>query len=201
MLTKRYNDNQVGNGHGNWSEIYLEPMPTREDSHSQGAMPIANGKVVTITYSLSTNGVVRYVRSSMWGDRPLEYLHGAGNIIPGLEKALEGKRPGDRFTVHIPPSEAYGERDRNLQQKLPAAIFGGVNRVEAGMRFVAQGEEGKPAEVLMITDVDEEEQSVLVDANHPLAGLTLEMDVKIHAVRDASVEELEQGFVTPPGTP
>ncbi len=158
-------------------------------------------KVVAIQYTLSTNGVVRHVRSALWGDRPLEYLHGAGTIIPGLEKALEGKRPGDCFSITIPPREAYGERDRALQQKVPAALFGGVDRVEPGMRLQARGDDRTPIETLLVADVDEEEETVILDANHPLAGLALEFDVKVISVRDATEQEVHRGFATAPGDP
>ncbi len=159
-------------------------------------MRVAKGRVVAINYTLRTNGVVRHVRSALWGDRPLEYLHGAGNIIPGLEQALEGRMAGDRFSVTVPPAEAYGQRDRALQQKVPAALFGGADQVEPGMRFQARGEDGKHVETLTITELDPEEQTVTVDANHPLAGMTLEFDVKVEGVREASEAELERGCVS-----
>lgn len=158
-------------------------------------LPVAAGRVVAITYSLSTNGMLRHVRSSMWGDRPLEYLHGAGNIIVGLERALEGRLAGDHFNVSIPPHEAYGERDRALQQRVPAELLGGFDRLQPGMRFTAASEDGGHTETLLLTDLDEEDGSAVLDANHPLAGMTLDFEIGVTAVREATAEELELGRV------
>lgn len=158
-------------------------------------MRVAKGKVVAISYALRTNGVIRYITRD---DKPMEYLHGAGNIIPGLEKALEGKTGGDQFSISVPPEEGYGERDETLQQKASAAIFKGVKQIEAGMQFQAQSEDKKHFETVTIVDVDEEEQTVTLDTNHPLAGQTLEFDVTVHSVRDSTEDELERGYVTPP---
>jgi len=143
------------------------------------------GKYVTINYTLRTNGAIRHIRSSIWGDEPLQYLHGSGRLLPALERALEGKVEGDRFVVTLPPEEAYGARDKALQQRVPAETFGGVDQVEAGMCFLAQSEDGSRAENVMITEVNEENGFVVVDTNHPLAGMTLEFDVTVVAVRDA----------------
>ena len=93
------------------------------------------GKYVTINYTLRTNGAIRHIRSSIWGDEPLEYLHGSGRLLPALERALEGKVEGDRLVVTLPPEEAYGERDKALQQRVPAETFGGADQVEAGDVF------------------------------------------------------------------
>ena len=161
-------------------------------------MRVAKGKVVAISYTLRTNGVIRYITPA---DKPMEYLHGAGNIIPGLEKALEGKMGGDQFCISVPPEEGYGERDETLQQKVTAEIFKGVKQIEAGMQFQAQGEDKKHFETVTIVEVDEEEQTVTLDTNHPLAGQTLEFDVTVNDVRDATESELERGFITPPRKP
>jgi FKBP-type peptidyl-prolyl cis-trans isomerase SlyD len=146
---------------------------------------VSAGKYVTINYTLRTNGAIRHIRSAVWGDEPLEYLHGGGRLLPSLERALEGKVAGERFVVTLPPEDAYGERDKGLQQRVPAEEFGGVDQVEAGMCFLAQCEDGRRVENVMITEVNEENGFVVVDTNHPLAGMTLEFDVTIVAVRDA----------------
>ena len=146
---------------------------------------IGAGKHVTINYTLRTNGTIRHIRSQVWGDQPLEYLHGGGRLLPALERALEGKTEGERFVVTLPPEEAYGERDKALQQRVPAEHFGGVDQVEAGMCFLAQSEDGQRTENVMITEVNEESGFVVVDTNHPLAGMTLEFEVTVVAVRDA----------------
>ncbi|HET8701650.1 MAG TPA: peptidylprolyl isomerase [Nitrococcus sp.] len=155
-------------------------------------MRIAKGKVVAINYTLRTNGVIRHITKE---DKPMEYLHGAGNILPGLEKGLEGKMAGDQFSINVPPEEGYGERDETLQQKVSASIFKGVKQLEAGMQFQAQGEDKKHFETLTIVEIDEEGQTVTLDANHPLAGQTLEYDVTVNSVRDATEDELKRGFV------
>jgi len=143
------------------------------------------GKYVTINYTLRTNGAIRHIRSVVWGDEPLEYLHGSGRLLPALERALEGKMAGERFMATLPPEDAYGERDKALQQRVSAEEFGGVDQVEAGMCFLAHSEDGRRAENVMITEVNEENGFVVVDTNHPLAGMTLEYDVTVVAVRDA----------------
>ena len=146
---------------------------------------VGAGKYVTINYTLRTNGAIRHIRSQVWGDQPLEYLHGGGRLLPALERALEGKVEGERFVTTLPPAEAYGERDKALQQRVPAEHFGGVDQVEAGMCFLAQSEDGQRTENVMITEVNEESGFVVVDTNHPLAGMTLEFEVTVVAVRDA----------------
>jgi FKBP-type peptidyl-prolyl cis-trans isomerase SlyD len=143
------------------------------------------GKYVTINYTLRTNGAIRHIRSAVWGDQPLEYLHGSGRLLPALERAIEGKAEGERFGVTLPPEDAYGERDKALQQRVSAEEFGGVDQVEAGMCFLARNEDGDRVENVMITEVNEESGFVVVDTNHPLAGMTLEYEVTVVAVRDA----------------
>ena len=167
--------------------------PTHEHEHEHELAParfgapaqISAGKYVTINYTLRTNGTIRHIRSAVWGDEPLEYLHGSGRLLPALERALEGKVEGDRIVVTLPPEEAYGERDKALQQRVPIETFGGADQVEAGMCFLAHSEEGHRVENVMVTEVDEQNGFVVVDTNHPLAGMTLEYDVTVVAVRDA----------------
>jgi len=152
-------------------------------------MQIAENAVVAIDYTLrDTDGEV--IDASPEG-QPLQYLHGAGNIIPGLEKALEGKTAGEYVDVNIPPEEAYGERDDRLQQDVPLSMFEGVDNVEAGMRFQAQTQSG--TQVVTVAAVSGD--SITVDANHPLAGQTLNFKVKVSEVREASSEEIEHGHV------
>ena len=146
---------------------------------------VGAGKHVTINYTLRTNGAIRHIRSAVWGDEPLEYVHGGGRLLPALERALEGKGEGDHFVVTLPPEDAYGERDKALQQRVSADEFGGVDQVEAGMCFLAHSEDGRRVENVMITEVNEESGFVVVDTNHPLAGMTLEFEVTVVAVRDA----------------
>ena len=152
-------------------------------------MHIAKHKVVSINYTLTdqTNTVLD---SSAGGD-PLVYIHGSGHIIPGLENALNGKVVGDALKVTVPPQEAYGLRDEVLKQTVPRDRFEPGADIHVGMRFQSPTDDG--VEIVTVTHLDD--QSVTVDANHPLAGMTLNFDVEVLAVRDASAEELSHGHV------
>ncbi|WP_018719372.1 FKBP-type peptidyl-prolyl cis-trans isomerase [Arhodomonas aquaeolei] len=152
-------------------------------------MQISKDKVVAIDYTLKDND--GEVLDASPEGQPLQYLHGAGNIIPGLESALEGKAAGDDVSVTVEPAEAYGERDDRLQQEVPMEMFQGVDKVEPGMRFQAQTQAG--TQVVTVAAVDGE--TVTVDANHPLAGQTLNFEVKVSEVREATDEELEHGHI------
>ena len=149
---------------------------------------IANNIVVSFHYTL-TNAEGETLDKSQ--GEPLVYLHGAGNIIPGLEKALEGKTVGDKFTVTIPAAEGYGEYNPDLVQEVPAQMFQGVENIEAGMQFQAQTDDG----VQVVTVKAIEGENIIVDANFPLAGQDLTFEVEIAEIRDASEEELEHGHV------
>jgi FKBP-type peptidyl-prolyl cis-trans isomerase SlyD len=145
---------------------------------------VSAGKYVSFNYTLRTNGAIRHIRSSVWGDEPLEYQHGSGRLLPGLERALDGRCEGERFEVTLPPEEAYGERNKALQQRVPAETFGGVDQIEPGMCFLAHGDDDRRVESVIVTEVDEDNGYVVVDTNHPLAGMTLEFEVSVVAVRD-----------------
>ena len=149
---------------------------------------IANNNVVSFHYTL-TNAEGETLDKSQ--GEPLVYLHGAGNIIPGLEKALEGKTVGDKFTVTIPAAEGYGEYNPDLVQEVPAQMFQGVENIESGMQFQAQTDDG----VQVVTVKAIEGENIIVDANFPLAGQDLTFEVEIAEIRDASEEELEHGHV------
>ena len=156
-------------------------------------MQIAADKVVTIHYTLK-NAEGQVLDSSEGGD-PLAYIHGNGNIIPGLEEALEGKVAGDKLQVEVQPEKAYGVHDPELIQNVPKRAFQGVGQVQAGMRFTAQTEHG-PRQVVVTRVVGD---MVTVDGNHPLAGQTLNFAVEIAEVRDPTEEELSHGHVHGPG--
>ncbi|MBX3724688.1 MAG: peptidylprolyl isomerase [Xanthomonadales bacterium] len=150
-------------------------------------MQIADRCVVNFHYILSDeNGAVL---DSSRETEPLAYLHGAGNIIPGLEQALAGKREGDRFAVTVAPEQGYGRHDLALVQTVPRAVFQGVDRIERGMRFQAHGPQGRMDVVVTAVEGDR----VTVDGNHPLADRTLHFDVEVVSVRAAEVEELKAG--------
>lgn len=151
---------------------------------------IGNNQVVSMHYTL-TDSTGNVLDSSNEG-APLSYLHGAGNIIPGLEQALAGKAEGEQVQAVIAPEEAYGEPQPDLVQVLPKEAFQGVDQVEPGMRFQAESADGSTRQ-LTVTDVEGDE--VTVDANHPLAGVELHFDVQVVDVREATEEELEHGHV------
>ncbi|MGV6807793.1 MAG: FKBP-type peptidyl-prolyl cis-trans isomerase [bacterium] len=153
---------------------------------------IAKNKVVEIHYHLTNND--GEVIDSSRGKEPLPYLHGAGNIIPGLENALEGKTEGDSLDVVVQPAEGYGEVQPELLQKVPANAFPEGHQLEVGQTFTAQGQDG-PFEVTVAEIGDD---VVTVDANHPLAGVTLNFAVEVVSVRDATEEEVSHGHVHGP---
>jgi FKBP-type peptidyl-prolyl cis-trans isomerase SlyD len=156
-------------------------------------MQVAKNKVVAIDYTLKNDA--GEVIDSSEGQEPLHYLHGNQNIVPGLEQALEGKASGDRVQVSITPSEGYGERNDALQQVVPREAFQGIDDLEVGMQFRAESDNGQ--HIVTITSIDGDE--VTVDGNHPLAGETLNFDVTVVEIRDATSEELEHGHVHGPG--
>jgi FKBP-type peptidyl-prolyl cis-trans isomerase SlyD len=150
---------------------------------------IGKNAVVSINYTLTNDA--GEVMDTSEGREPLTYLHGANNLIPGLEKEMEGKSSGQSFKVTIPPAEAYGESNPELIQTLSKEMFKGVDKVEPGMGFTAQGPQGEQHIVVTAVDGDQ----VTIDANHPMAGKTLHFAVEIVNVRDASEEEIEHGHV------
>lgn len=153
-------------------------------------MQIAANKAVSIDYTL-TNDAGEVIDSSA-GGAPLVYLHGARNIIAGLEKALEGKQVGDELEVAVEPEEAYGEYSAELVAVLNRSMFEGVEELEVGMQFHASGPDGG---MQIVTIRDLEGDDVTVDGNHPLAGQRLNFQVKVVNVRDAHAEELAHGHI------
>jgi FKBP-type peptidyl-prolyl cis-trans isomerase SlyD len=147
---------------------------------------IQNDSVVNFNYTL-TNAAGDVLDKSQ-GD-PLVYLHGAHNIVPGLENAMLGKQVGDKFQVTVEPEEAYGEYQAEMVQEVPRNMFQGVDDIQVGMQFQAQADEG--VQVVTVKEVTAEH--VIVDANHPLAGQALTFDVEVVAIRAATAEELEHG--------
>jgi FKBP-type peptidyl-prolyl cis-trans isomerase SlyD len=155
-------------------------------------MQIAKNAVVSIDYTLT--GPDGAVIDTSTGRAPLPYIHGGGNIIPGLENALDGKSVGDSFKVTIPPAQGYGERNPQAVQSVPKAAFQGVPEVKVGMQFRSQGQHGM--QVVTVTKV--ENDTITVDGNHPLAGVTLNFDVTVREVRAATAEEIAHGHVHGP---
>ena len=156
-------------------------------------MQVESRKVVILNYTLTDNDG-RVIDQST--DSSFAYLHGADNIIPGLENALHGKKAGDEMNVSVSPQEGYGERDNSKTQQVPKEMFPEGAEIEPGMQFHAQGPNGETV-VVSVTSV--ENDTVTVDGNHPLAGVQLNFAVEIVEVRDASREEIEHGHVHGPG--
>ena len=150
-------------------------------------MNISNDCVASFHYTLTDN--TGKVLDSSSGQEPLSYLHGAHNIIPGLESALEGKKVGDKLNVAVPAADAYGLRNDDLMQELPSSMFSGIEKIEIGMEFHAETEHG--LQVVTVTKVDGDQ--ITIDGNHPLAGIDLNFAVEITEVRAATEEELSHG--------
>lgn len=156
-------------------------------------MSIEQNKVVSFHYTLS-NADGDTIESSQGRD-PMVYLHGAGNIIPGLEKEMAGKEAGDTFNVTVQPAEAYGERSQSKLQRVPAKAFPNGNKVRPGQVVRLQTKQG-PIQAIVVKvgrfNID-------IDANHPMAGQVLTFDVEILDVRDATAEEIAHRHVHGPG--
>ncbi|CDL83457.1 peptidylprolyl isomerase [Xenorhabdus szentirmaii] len=152
-------------------------------------MKVAKDLVVSLAYQVRTEDGVLVDESPV--SAPLDYLHGRGSLISGLEKALEGREAGERFDVSVEANDAYGQYDDNLVQRAPKEVFVGVDDIEVGMRFLADTDQGPiPVEITAI-----EGDEVVVDANHMLAGQNLKFNVEIVAIREATEEELAHGHV------
>lgn len=152
-------------------------------------MLIATNSVVSIHYRLtSTEGEVL---DASGPSQPLVYLHGVGNLIPGLERALLGRAAGDSFSVTIAPSDAYGERIADLVQQVPRDLFGEGQELAIGMRFSGNAPQGP----INVTITAIEGDQITLDGNHPMAGRTLHFEVTVDAVREATEQELLHGHV------
>lgn len=150
-------------------------------------MQIAKNTVVTIHYTLKDDE--GNLVDSSEGGQPLAYLHGVGNIISGLESALEGHQEGEEVSVTIPPERGYGPHHSELIQVVPRDRFEIDEDIQVGMQFKAQTTNG--THVVTVTQIDGND--VTIDGNHPLAGQTLNFDVAVESVREASSEEITHG--------
>ena len=152
-------------------------------------MEITADRVVTIHYTL-TNDSGTIIDSSAGGD-PLAYIQGHGNLVSGLEKALEGKEGGNTLAVVVPAADGYGTRDEKLVQRVPKRALQGAGDIKKGMQFQARTDEG----MRLFTVAAVVGDMVTLDGNHPLADQTLHFDIEIVSVREATPEELEHGHV------
>lgn len=152
-------------------------------------MEIIDGRVATIHYILTDDDGQVIDRSP--AQSPLSYLHGVGNIVPGLEQALAGKRTGEQVVADVAPELGYGPRHEQLVQQVPRNAFPDADAIAPGMQFEARTEQGP----LLVTVTEVGESDVTVDGNHPLAGQTLHFAVEVADVREATEEEGNQGYV------
>lgn len=155
-------------------------------------MQIARHTVVSVDYTLTDDAGT--VLDTSRGAEPLSYIHGIGQIVAGLERALDGHVAGDAIRVRLEPPDAYGERDDRLVHQAQRGQFGD-QPPEVGMRVQANGPDG--TEVLTIVSVEGE--VVTLDGNHPLAGVPLTFDVAIVDVRAATPQEIQHGHAHGPG--
>ena len=151
-------------------------------------MKIANNCVVSIHYTL-TNTAGDTLDSSAGGD-PLDYLHGANGLIPGLERELEGRQQGDSFKTEIQPEEAYGQPNPELVQDVPLDALAQIENLQVGMQLQSRTQDGR-VQMLVVEAIGEEHATL--NANHALAGQVLHFDVTVEGVREATEEELAHG--------
>ena len=152
-------------------------------------MTISQDQIVSIHYTLRDDAGELIDRSAE--GEPLSYLHGHGNLIPGLERALTGREAGDRLQVKIAPTDGYGEYNQGLVQQVPRRALKGIDDLQVGMRLQAQTPQGPRA----VTVTQLSGDLVTLDGNHPLAGKSLNFEVEVAAVRPATEEELAHGHV------
>ncbi len=148
-------------------------------------MQVGKDKVVSIHYTLKDE--TGEVLDTSQGREPLDYLHGSGQIIPGLENHLEGKVKGDQLSVVIEPDEGYGQRDETLVYEVPRSEFDDSEEIEVGMQFRVGAQGGN----LIVSVAQVEGDTVTLDGNHPLAGVSLAFDVSVVGVREATEEEVK----------
>ncbi len=156
-------------------------------------MQIEKNKVVSIDYTLKNDD--GQILDTSEGKEPLNFIHGNGHLIPGLEEALAGKAKDDKLNVSIPPEKGYGKRSDQMIHTVDRSNFEKDVDIKVGMQFQAQMGQG----VQLLTVVKVEDDKVTLDGNHPLADQTLHFDVDVKDVREASAEELEHGHVHGPG--
>ena len=152
---------------------------------------IVDGNVVEMNYKLTDDA--GNLIDTTEGFSPLAYIQGKQNIIPGLEKELLGKKAGDKFSATIKPEDAYGLRSDDMTQAVPKEQFGpNAENIAIGTEINVEDQDGNP---FTVTVADVKENEIILDANHPLAGITLHFEVEVVSVRDATSEELNKGFI------
>lgn len=155
-------------------------------------MQIESNSVVTLHYTLKDNDGAVIDQSD---DGSFLYMHGAMNIVPGLENALTGKKAGDEVAVKVSPEEGYGKKEDDRIQEVAKDMFEGTEDIKVGTQFHAQSPDGQ---AVVVTVVEVKDDVVVIDGNHALAGVELNFDVKIIEVREASEEEIAHGHAHGP---
>ncbi len=153
-------------------------------------MTVKKDKVVEMHYTLKNDS--GDVIDSSKEKEPMPFIQGFGNIIPGLERALEGMKAGDSCEVSVKPEDAYGIHHPEAIQDIPMKALQGIDNLTVGMELQSQDEQGNPF-IVRVKTINK--KTVTVDANHPLAGETLHFSVSIESIREASKDELEHGHV------
>lgn len=157
---------------------------------------IDDNRVVSMHYQLN-NGFGELIDSSQ-GDIPMVYMHNTNVLLPSLERELTGHRAGDHVAVTIYPEDGYGYADEQLIAEWPRESIEKTQELMVGMRFKALVKEGEPQ---MVTVTEIRDDTVVLDANHPLAGQVLNFMIAIVAVREPTAAEIEQGFATQANPP
>lgn len=150
---------------------------------------VDKNKVVTFNYTLKDKETGEVLDSSQMHGQPLTILAGKGEIIPGLEERMMGMKAGETKEIEVPAAEAYGEVDQSLIQQVPREYFQGVE-LQKGMPLQAQTPEGQ---IIQMTVVDFDDNTVTVDLNHPLAGKDLVFEIEVVNVREATPDEILHG--------
>lgn len=163
------------------------------EGNTTNVSKIAKDTVVSMHYTLTDND--GNTLDSSAGKDPLVYLQGHQNIIPGLESQMEGKEVGAKFTATVQPAQGYGELNPSLVQDVPKSNFPDPDQIAEGMQFQTMTEQGP----IVLTVKEVKVDTVTVDGNHPLAGVTLNFAVEVMEIRLASSEEIEHGHVHGPG--
>lgn len=152
-------------------------------------MQVAANKVITLNYTLK-NDAGEIIDQSQ--DGSFCYLHGANNIIPAMEQALEGRSKDDSLELNLAAAEGYGEYNPELTQVVERAMFEPGTEIEVGMQFQAQSADGH---MIAITVTEVEGDKITIDGNHPLAGINLSYELNVVDVREATEEEIAHGHI------
>ncbi len=151
-------------------------------------MEVGHNTFVRFAYRLNAeNGAASQEAQEAQEKKEVQYIHGYGQIIPGLEAALAGKTAGEKFQTIIQPEEGYGNRDEDLVVTFPREKFSHIEDLEPGMELEARSDEGNAQFKVLKVDHDQ----VTVDANHHYAGVTLSFDIEIKEVREADEDEIQ----------